>query len=115
MRCEKHHVETQLVTNDAGSAVIADECPLCRRGVPEYHPVQADEIVRAPNVHSVVAMRAYEVYCHVHSPQETMVTGGCRGGFGAGEIMAFLYARSFPQKEWAARVEEGLRHYHPKR
>lgn len=56
-----------------------------------------------------VTMRAYEVYCHVYSPQEAMVTGGCRGGFGIGELMAFLYARSFPKEEWRKRVDEALR------
>lgn len=56
-----------------------------------------------------VTMRAYEVYCHVYSPQEAMVTGGCRGGFSSGELVAFLYARSFPKEEWRARVNEAFR------
>ena len=53
-------------------------------------------------------MRAYEVYCSVFRPQEALVTGDCRGGFGMGELIAFLYARSFPQKEWSERFEEAL-------
>lgn len=57
----------------------------------------------------VVTMRAYEVYCHVYAPQEAMVTGGCRGGFGLGELVAFLYARSFPKDEWRKRVDEALK------
>lgn len=57
----------------------------------------------------VVTMRAYEVYCHVYAPQPAMVTGSCRGGFGAGELVAFLYARSFPKNEWRDRVDEALR------
>jgi hypothetical protein len=56
-----------------------------------------------------VTMRAYEVYCHIHGPQEAMVTGGCRGGFSTGELIVFLYARSFPKEEWRARTEEALR------
>lgn len=73
----------------------------------ETHPVQTTHPVsRAPKV---VTMRAYEVYCHVHSKQEAMVTGGCRGGFGPCELMAFLYAHSFPQAEWRARVDEAFR------
>lgn len=55
-----------------------------------------------------VTLRAYEVYSHIQRPQEAMITGGCRGGFGAGEIIAFLYARSFPKTEWEARVREAL-------
>ena len=72
------------------------------------HPVQTADHKggRAPQV---VTMRAYEVYCQVHSPQEALVTGGCRGGFGTGELIAFLYARSFPREQWRARVSEALR------
>lgn len=53
-----------------------------------------------------VTLRAYEVYCHVHRPQEAMITGGCRGGFGTGELVAFLYARSFPKEQWSERYRE---------
>lgn len=67
----------------------------------ETHPVQtpgrSGEQARMPKV---VTMRAYEVYCYVYAPQEAIVTGGCRGGFSAGELIAFLYAHSFPQAEW---------------
>lgn len=75
------------------------------------HPVQTGprygrEQAYAPQS---VTMKAYEVYCHVHSPQPAMVTGGCRGGFSAGELIAFLYASSFPKAEWRARVDEAFR------
>lgn len=74
------------------------------------HPVQTKRgghhlAAQAP---CAVTLRAYEVYCHICGPQEAMVTGGCRGGFGAGEIIAFLYAHSFPKAEWEARVREAL-------
>jgi hypothetical protein len=74
------------------------------------HPVQrSHKLPRDPHVApQAVTMRAYEVYCHCHGEQEAMVTGGCRGGFGVGELVAFLYARSFPKSEWRARVEEAL-------
>lgn len=42
-------------------------------------------------------------------PQPAIVEGDCRGGFSSGEIIAFLYARSFPRAEWRARVDEALR------
>lgn len=74
----------------------------------ETHPVQT-RAVRDAACPTVVTLRAYEVYCHVHGPQEALVTGGCRGGFGAGELIAFLYAHSFPKAEWRARVDEALR------
>lgn len=41
-------------------------------------------------------------------PQQALITGGCRGGFGTGELIAFLYARSFPEEEWGARVREAF-------
>ena len=56
----------------------------------------------------VVAMRAYDVYCALYGPQEALVTGWCRGGFGAGELIGFLYAHSFPREEWCMRFNEAI-------
>lgn len=76
----------------------------------ETHPVQTGRhqrgTARAPKT---VTMRAYEVYCHLYTKQEAMVTGGCRGGFGANELIAFLYAHSFPKEEWSLRVAEAFK------
>lgn len=72
-------------------------------------PVQAITRNRQPaTVNEAVYMRAYEVYCHVHGKQDAMITGSCRGGFGSGELIAFLYAHSFPQAEWRARCDEAF-------
>ena len=71
------------------------------------HPVQTHCREKA-ELPVVVTMQAYEVYCHVHRPQEAMVTNGCRGGFGSGEIIAFLYEYPFPKKEWITRVNEAF-------
>lgn len=68
-----------------------------------YRPGQSSECPQ------VVTMRAYEVYCHLYGRQRAMVEGGCRGGFGVGELVAFLYARSFPKEEWRVRVDEAFR------
>jgi hypothetical protein len=73
----------------------------------ETHPVQSRHC--PSRIPKVVAMRAYEVYSHVFAPQEAMVTGGCRGGFSGGELIAFLYARTFPKSEWDSRFSEALR------
>lgn len=74
------------------------------------HPVQVhQQRNRAAWCPQTVTMRAYEVYCHVYAPQEAMVTNGCRGGFSTGELIAFLYARSFPKEEWKRRVDEAFR------
>lgn len=76
------------------------------------HPVQTHHASRhgaQAKCPQVVTRRAYEVYCRVYNPQEALVTGGCRGGFGVGELIAFLYARSFPESEWRQRVDEALR------
>lgn len=77
----------------------------------ETHPVQTrsrfeQKPGRAPKV---VTLAAYEVYSHVYRSQEAMITGGCRGGFASGELVAFLYARAFPKSEWRARVDEALK------
>ncbi len=55
-----------------------------------------------------VYMAAYEVYCHVYGPQEAMIIGGCRGGFGIGELVAFLYAKPFPKEVWKHKVDEAF-------
>jgi hypothetical protein len=82
---------------------------MAERPIVATHPVQNRKAHLAARCPQVVTMRAYEVYCSVFRPQEGMVTGDCRGGFGVGELLAFLYARSFPQKEWSERFEEALR------
>lgn len=77
---------------------------------PLTHPVQRSTLSpREPaTAPQVVTMRAYEVYCALWGEQAAMVTGGCRGGFGVGELIAFLYARSFPREEWSRRVDEAF-------
>lgn len=72
----------------------------------ERHPVQKHNRGGSTECAKTVTMRAYEVYCHLYGEQERMVTGGCRGGFSTGELIAFLYARSFPKDEWRDRTEE---------
>lgn len=72
-------------------------------------PVQGQTYNKKPGqLRELVVLRAYEVYCHLYGPQEAIVTGYCRGGFSRGELVAFLYARSFPQKEWRARSSEAF-------
>lgn len=75
----------------------------------ETHPVQKSSSRENAVIPKAVTMRAYEVYCHLFGPQKAMVEGWCRGGFGIGELTAFLYARSFPREEWKTRVDEALR------
>lgn len=69
------------------------------------HPVQVPR-GRSARVSEAVTRRAYEVYCHVYRPQPRLVEGNCRGGFGAFELIALLYAHSFPREEWAKREKE---------
>jgi len=73
------------------------------------HPVKLFPQLRAvpkASVTTKVTLAAYEVYAHAFGPQEQLITGDCRGGFSAGELIALLYARSFPKKEWKARADE---------
>jgi hypothetical protein len=75
----------------------------------ETHPIQMPfGRPNKPVCPKVVTLAAYEVYCHVYGEQEALITGNCRGGFGVGELVAFLYARSFPKHEWRARVDEAF-------
>jgi hypothetical protein len=73
-------------------------------------PVQIAQTrnLRRATLREEVVLRAYEVYCHLWGPQAAMITGSCRGGYGVGELTAFLYARSFPKEEWRARVDEAF-------
>jgi len=71
------------------------------------HPVQTHQTkAGSSRLPKKVTLQAYEVYCHVYSPQKALVTDGCRGGFSVGEIIAFLYAYSFPKNEWTQIVTE---------
>lgn len=75
----------------------------------DTHPVQKpNHRLIEGRVNTKVSLWAYEVYSHVYAPQEAMITGSCRGGFSTGELIAFLYAHSFPKKEWRDRVSEAF-------
>lgn len=74
---------------------------------PETHPVQTPGRPRG-RCPKVVTLAAYEVYAQVFGKQEAMITDGCRGGFSTGELIAFLYAKSFPRNEWRQRIDEAL-------
>ena len=74
----------------------------------EVHPVQTRKPFKGARVSSVVALRAYKVYSNIHGKQEALITGECRGGFSAGELIAFLYAHTFPEKEWRTRASEAF-------
>ena len=73
-------------------------------------PIQKSQLLRreCATVPEDIYMAAYEVYCEVYSPQKAIVTGDCRGGFGIGELVAFLYAKSFPKELWRAKVKEAF-------
>lgn len=73
------------------------------------HPVQTSQYRReGAECPQVVTLSAYEVYRHCYGEQEAIISGGCRGGFGAGELIAFLYAKQFPKDQWRARVDEAM-------
>lgn len=76
----------------------------------DFHPVQKHEYKRGPaRASTKITLAAYEVYSHLYGQQEALITGSCRGGFSAGELIAFLYARSFPKAEWGTRVDEAFK------
>ncbi len=76
----------------------------------DQYPVQTRQPIHSgAKVNEAVYMAAYEVYCHIHSPQQAMIEGNCRGGFSAGELIGFLCARSFPRAEWRQRADEAFK------
>ncbi len=72
------------------------------------HPVQTID-GKGGRIQTCVTMRAYEVYSKIYAPQEALITGDCRGGFATNELIAFLYARTFPKEEWREREKEAFR------
>lgn len=74
------------------------------------HPVQATRGYGHPPAEcpQSVTLRAYEVYKALYGEQQALITNECRGGFSTGELIAFLYARSFPREEWRQREEEAF-------
>jgi hypothetical protein len=74
-------------------------------------PIQLGHRTRDGQVRESVYMAAYEVYAAVYGEQKALIDHerGCRGGFGRCELVAFLYARSFPRQEWPSRVDEAFR------
>lgn len=79
---------------------------------PRMFPIQKHS---RPHTNAQIAediyMRAYEVYSEVFAPQQALIDleKGCRGGFGMGELTAFLYAYPFPRNEWRARTDYAFR------
>jgi hypothetical protein len=85
-----------------------DEKPVRMFPIQKHHrPHERSQVPEA------IYMRAYEVYCEVFRPQEALIDleRGCRGGFGLGELTAFLYAHSFPKSEWRIRTDEAATRY----
>lgn len=73
------------------------------------YPVQTrQQFHGSAKVNETVYLAAYEVYSHVYGSQQALLEGECRGGFSAGELIAFLYARGFPKKEWQQRIDEAF-------
>lgn len=100
-----------VICEKCGQPLVAHECPDCAPAACSAstvtHPVQTPQRGQGEAT-TKVTLRAYEVYCHEYGEQPALVTGWCRGGFSTGELIAFLYARSFPKEEWHARVQEAF-------
>src|SRR2546429_612127 len=74
-------------------------------------PIQTKPYVSEGRVPEAVYMAAYEVYSAVYGAQPAMIDlegRNCRGGFGTGELVAFLYARGFPREQWRHRVDQAF-------
>ena len=75
--------------------------PVQRPGFPSYGPASKEQA----KVWEPIYRAAYEVYSAVYGQQQDMIEGGCRGGFSTGELIVFLYARTFPKQQWRDCVE----------
>ena len=104
------HINGAISGKDMQAVAVIVQMPVTgREEIPvETHPVQKPHRREQSLCPTKVTMAAYEVYCHVYGKQEALVTGWCRGGFGTCELIAFLYARSFPREEWKKRVDEAF-------
>ena len=78
-------------------------------GREKFHPIQ--EHRKLGSIPESVALKAYEVYCDLYGAQPALVdeAKGCRGGFCTGELIAFLYARTFPREQWRQRFDEACK------
>ncbi len=74
----------------------------------DVHPVQTVDH-KGGKLRTEVVLKAYEVYRHLYGEQKALIIGNCRGRFSTGELVAFLYARSFPKTEWRIRADEAVR------
>lgn len=76
----------------------------------KFHPVQwgIRHTQQYPELPAEVIGKAYEVY-HLLYPGQTLERLNERGGLGIIEVVAFLYAHTYPPAEWGRRVDEVLR------
>lgn len=76
---------------------------------PTMHPVRVHlHSHHGPQVSKEITDRAWEVYGSMHGSQTNAVIAE-RGGFGITELIAFLYARTFPEDQWRERSDEAFR------
>jgi hypothetical protein len=71
------------------------------------HPVQTGKF-DSGRISDKVTREAYVVYSKIFGEQPAMITGGCRGGFSSGELIALLYAKTFRMEQWAERFDEAM-------
>ena len=76
-------------------------------------PIQAHHLPSRDQglVPEPVYMAAYEVYRAIYGEQLAVIDlegRNCRGGFSTAELVAFLYAATFPREQWRAKVDEAF-------
>jgi hypothetical protein len=52
-----------------------------------------------------ISRQAYAVYSHIYGDSQSFERLNERGGFGIGELVAYLYAHSYPKVEWRKRAD----------
>lgn len=74
-------------TTPAAESAAPEKCPHC--GCPlgeKLAPVQGYK----PGIPWSMHLRAYNEYCKRYGPQQALIEGWCRGGFGDGELDMFI-------------------------
>ena len=77
----------------------------------KFYPVQTVNMERHSwSMPAGVIEKAYEVYCHLYGRQDALMDleRGCRGGFHVNEVVAFLYAATFPKELWREKADEAF-------
>lgn len=75
----------------------------------KFCPIQTLNVQRLSwSMPEQIVKKAYDVYSNLYNNRQTLEALNNRGGFHIIELLAFLYAASFPKELWREKVDEAL-------